>query len=257
MLTGRLAARLRPLLAPLAADDAVWVGNDGLGWLTPAERLRWARVVDRWEHVRTIAPDGWDDLDAFELAYRTALLLTADGTRAISRYADVATRYERDGIHRVRPLAIVVRTLHRYTRDLARIGRERRERARLHAAAATTIQPPPWLVIDRNGHACWRTDSQHLVLRARYLPDDRTLESSKAAIRGLILAHPSPCHGEVPTSILIADRHGDAVRLPLRAARSNEDPPPRALVRLPRPVRRTSERRAARSAVASRRGHNR
>lgn len=231
-LVGRLVARLRPLLASLTASEADRVGNDGLGWLSAAEQLRWARTVARWEFARKVAPDGWGDLDALDLAYRTAWDLTAGGTEPIGRYLRIATRYEHEGIATPRPLATIVRTLDKYTKDLIRIAKERRERAALHAAAAAAIQPPHWLIRNAHGHGCWRTDSQHLVLRAHYLPDDAGLMAAVPTIRSMILAHPGPCHGQIPTSILIADRHGDAVRIPLRAARGNEDPAPRGPIRL-------------------------
>lgn len=236
----RLTVAVRPLLAPLAASEADRMGNGGLGWLTRSERLRWARTVERWEQFRHIAENGWADVDAYQAAVWTMHELTAGGTRPLNRNSHLLTRDERDGVRRPRPLAIVARAMHLLTRDLAAIAKERRQREQLRTVAAAAIQIPVWVATDRAGRARWRTSTNHIVLIARWLPTDLELEAAAPTLRAIIAAHPSPFHGQIPTSLGVVDGAGDYARVPLRRARgSREDRAPR------RPLRRPTRRRGA------------
>ncbi|CAB4939235.1 unannotated protein [freshwater metagenome] len=226
----RLIVAVRPFLAPLTPIEADRVGNNGLGWLSRSERLRWARTVGRWERVRGLAANGWDQLDAYEAAAQTMWDLTHGATRPISPNHRALTVDERDGVRRIRPLAIVARVMHLLTRDLAALAKERREQAALRDAAAAAIRPPIWVQTDPAGQPRWRS-TQHVVLLAKWMPSDAELARAVPTIRAMIYALPSPHHGTIPVSVGIADRDGGYVRLPLRRARGGENPGPRRLVR--------------------------
>jgi hypothetical protein len=227
---GRLIVAVRPWVGDLSAQEAQRVGNDGLGWLTAAERLRWANVVRRWDRVRHLAvttDSDWSQATVEEVAAWTMWDATHGAGRVRTNHPAL-TRDERDGVIRPRPLAIVVRAMHRYTKDLAALAKERRQKAALRTAAAAAIQAPRWVRTDpRTGAPLWRTTWDHIVLLAHQLPDDQTLLRDARHIATLIHAHDTPHHGQVPVTLGIVDRHGNYARISLRRPRGNETPGPR------------------------------
>ncbi len=239
----RLIVAVRPWLGDLTPQEAERVGNGGLGWLTASERLRWAGVLRRWERVRGLAvADGsdWSQSTAEEIAAWMMWDATHGAGRVRTNHPAL-TRDERDGVVRARPLAIVVRTMHRYTKDLAALAKERRQNAALRAAAAAAVRAPRWVRTDpATGAPLWRTSWDHIVLLAHHLPDDQTLLRDARQIATLIHAHDSPLHRQVPVSIGIVDRHGDYARITLRRPRGNESAGPRT------PARRHGGRRGPR-----------
>lgn len=235
----RLIVAVRPFLGDLTANDADRMGNDGLGWLTASERTRWTNVLRRWPRVRHLAvtdDSDWSGLTADEAAAWMMWDATDSAGRVRTNHP-VLTRDERDGVIRPRPLAIVVRAMHRYTKDLAALAKERRQKAALRAAAAAAVQVPRWIRTDpASGAPLWRTTWDHVVLLAHHLPDDQALLRDARHIATLIHAHDSPLHGQVPVTIGIVDRHGNYARIALRRPRGSESAGPRT------PIRRSGSR---------------